>query len=62
MRKRRPYKNDVAFMKGNVTQKQANKNSLVPPQNPQELMPLIEKIKDEKLRKVLTNLIMTNIS
>ena len=57
MRKRFPYKNDVDLMKKNVVSQKENEKKLVPPKNPEELMPLIEKIDDEKLKESLLKLI-----
>ena len=57
MRKRFPYKNDVDLMKKNITTQKENEQKLVPPQNPEELMPLIEKIEDPKLKSSILKLI-----
>ena len=57
MRQRYPYKNDVDLMKKTVMDEDENAPKLEPPQNPDELMPLIDKIEDEKLKQSLLNLI-----
>ena len=57
MRKRFPYKNDVDLMKKNITTQKENEQKLVPPKNPEELMPLIEKIEDPKLKSSILSLI-----
>lgn len=57
MRKRFPYKNDVDLMKKNITTQKENENKLALPQNPDELMPLIEKIEDEKLKSAILKVI-----
>lgn len=57
MRKRFPYKNDVELMKKNVISNKESEKKLVPPTNPEELMPLIEKIENAKLKNSLIELI-----
>ena len=57
MRKRFPYKNDVELMKKNVISNKESEKKLVPPKNPEELMPLIEKIENTKLKNSLIELI-----
>ena len=57
MRKRFPYKNDVELMKKNVISNKESEKKLVPPTNPEELMPLIERIDDKKLKDAILNLI-----
>ena len=47
-------------MKNNVLSLNEYETHLVPPQNPEELRPLIDNIKDEKLRKAISNLIFQN--
>ena len=57
MRKRFPYKNDVELMKKNVISNKESEKKLVPPTNPEELMPLIERIEDKKLKQAILKLI-----
>lgn len=57
MRKRMPYKSDIELMKKAFSSTKAASLNLIPPQNPQELQPLIDKIEDKKLREQLTKLI-----
>ena len=44
-------------MKKNITSQKENEQKLVPPKNPEELMSLIEKIEDPKLKSSILNLI-----
>ena len=57
MRKRFPYKNDVELLKKEVVAQKESEQKLVPPENPEELMPLIEKIEDPKLKSSILKLI-----
>ena len=57
MRSRFPYKSDVELMKKSVVEHKINEQKFEPPKNPETLKPLIDKIKDEKLREAINKLI-----
>lgn len=57
MRHRFPYSSDVELMKNNIINAKTAESKLLPPDNPEEINRLIEKIEDEKLKKALKNLI-----
>lgn len=59
MRKKFPFKNESNFLRSNATNN-ALKASLVLPENIEEIMPQVEKIKNEKLKKSIKNLLQQN--